>query len=382
MKILCAPDSFKESLTAVEAAKAMARGIAAALPDAIVDLCPIADGGEGTVEALVTATHGELRVTEVLGPLGKPVKARWGLLGKTKNNLSEPLTAVIEMAEAAGLALVPKDQRDPTGTTTFGVGELMRQAMACGAKRLILGLGGSSTTDGGAGMAQALGARFIDRTGETVTEPMTGGRLPMLERVDLATLDPRLAWTEVIAACDVINPLIGLNGASAIYGPQKGATASQVALLDEGLNYLSELMGKKNVRQRGAGAAGGLAWGLLTFAGATLQPGIEMVLDAVGFNDRIENCDLCLTGEGKLDGQSLSGKACMGVANRAADYDVPTVALVGCVGRNVSRALGEGLAGYRVIGEGLSISTAESMARAAELLEKATVRFLKTGKRS
>ena len=206
MKIICAPDSFKESISATDAAYAMQRGIKQVYPQAHVEICPIADGGEGTLQAMVDATGGSYRQCAVTGPLGETVTALWGLLGKQEN---EPLTAVIEMAQAAGLHLVPTDQRNPSRTTTYGVGQMIREALSAGAHRIIMAIGGSCTNDGGAGMAQALGVEFIDRTGEMITKPITGLMLPAVERIDKTHMDPRVEWTEMIAACDVNNPLTG-----------------------------------------------------------------------------------------------------------------------------------------------------------------------------
>ena len=355
MRIICAPDSFKESLTAREAAAAMARGIRKVAADADVDACPIADGGEGTVDALVAATGGELRQATVTGPLGDPVRAIWGMLG-------DGSTAVVEMAAAAGLALVPGDQRDPTRTTTYGVGELIRAALDSGANRVILGIGGSATTDGGCGAAQALGVRF-DRDEGAIAEPITGGMLG-----NIRAITPLPAPLPIDVACDVTNPLTGPDGAAHIYGPQKGATAEQVEQLDRHLAHLADLVGGDG-NFPGAGAAGGFGYGAVALLGGHIRRGIELVLDAVDFDRRVQGCDLCLTGEGRLDGQSLSGKATVGVAAAAKKHGVPVIALVGSVGSGVERAIDVGIDRWMVIGQGLS--TDESMRRAAELMEQA-----------
>ena len=378
MKIICAPDSFKESLSAAQAAQAMGRGIVSVAAQAQVDLCPIADGGEGTVDAMLSATGGEAKTTSVTGPLGQQVDAVWGLLGQSSD---EPLTAVIEMAAASGLALVPRPQRDATRTTTFGTGQLIAAALAAGAQRIIMGIGGSATNDGGCGMATALGAVFRDGNGQPVPMPgPTGGTLSDIASVDLDGIDKRISQTQIIVACDVTNPLTGANGAAHIYGPQKGASPQQVEQLDRGLAHLAQLireqLGKDIEEIPGAGAAGGLGGGLLAFLGARLQPGIELVLEAVGFDRRVQGCDLCLTGEGRLDGQSVSGKACLGVAAAARRAGVDTVALVGCVGPLVERTLDAGLKAYHVIGPNLPVE--QSMRRAAELLEGATAKLLQS----
>jgi len=371
MKIICAPDSFKESISAFDAACAMEKGIRQVCPDAHVEVCPIADGGEGTLQAMVQATSGMYRQCAVTGPLGKPVTAMWGLLGEQEN---QPLTAVIEMAQAAGLHLVPSELRDPSNTTTYGVGQLIREAFCAGAHRIVMGIGGSCTNDGGAGMAQALGVQFVDRTKSIITKPMTGLMLASVDMIDKTHLDPRIEWTQIIAACDVNNPLTGALGASVVYGPQKGASPAAVELLDEALVYFAELVGGDDAMQPGAGAAGGLGFGLLAFLDAKLQRGIDLVLDTIGFDQRAMGATLCLTGEGKLDGQSLSGKACLGVAKRANMQGIRTIALVGALGEGAARTLDAGLGAYHVIGPGLS--TKESMCQAEKLIEETTVKIL------
>lgn len=368
MKVICAPDSFKESISAADAAAAMARGVKRADPGALVDLCPVADGGDGTVSAMLAATGGRCCSSRVLGPLLEPVEAKWGMLGEFGGFGG----AVIEMAAASGMALVTPSRRDPMRSSTFGTGQLMMAALDEGALHLVLGIGGSASNDGGCGMALALGVRFYDDQNQPISaERLTGGSLVQIRRIDLSGRDPRIGRARIVVACDVSNPLTGPDGAAHVYGPQKGATPQQVEQLDEDLEHLAglwrEQLGLDLLKMPGAGAAGGLGGGLVAFGGASLRRGIEIVLEAVHFKARAASCDLCLTGEGRLDGQSLSGKAPLGVA--AACPAVPTVALVGSVGQEVQRCIDAGLAGYRVIGEGLS--TEESMRRAAELLEAA-----------
>jgi glycerate kinase len=317
MRILIAPDKFKESLSASAAAAAMARGATAACPGAQVDLCPVSDGGEGLVEALVQATGGTRRLSRVAGPLGEPVEAGWGVLG-------DGHTAVIEMAQASGLALVPPDRRDPRRTTTFGVGELIRFALDSGLNRFILGIGGSATNDGGTGMAQALGGVFPGTQGL-----MTGGQLQAIQAVDLSRIDPRIKEAAFTVACDVTNPLTGPRGASVVYGPQKGASPPVVAELDRGLGHLAGLLRGVDPAAPGAGAAGGLGFGAMAFLGARLLPGADLVLDAVGFDRRVAHSQLVITGEGRMDAQSLSGKLCVAAARRAARLGVPAIACVG-----------------------------------------------------
>jgi glycerate kinase len=381
MRVLIAPDSFKESLSAVEAAEAIARGLRAAGVDE-PDLCPVADGGEGTVEALVNATDGQYRQSTVHGPLGQTVTARWGLLGRSDG---QPLTAVIEMAEAAGLHLVPADQRDPTRTTTYGVGQLLIEALDAGARRIIMGIGGSATCDGGAGMAQAIGVRFARADGSPCVCGLAGGGLGEVARIDLTRRDSRLGGAELIIACDVTNPLTGPNGAAAVYGPQKGATPQQVSQLDANLAHLAgvyrtccALEGAAEHAlddMPGAGAAGGLGFGLVAFAGARLQRGIELVLDTVDFDERLNRANLVITGEGRLDGQSIRGKTCMGVAQRAARRSVPTVALVGSAADDAGVCLDHGLAAYHTL-VGDTVTSEQAIARAKALLEALAQRVI------
>lgn len=324
MRLLIAPDSFKETLTAAEAAEAIARGVRAALPDAELDLCPMADGGEGTVDAMVNATGGRMHTAEVRGPLGRPVTARWGTLGGRTTGR----TAVIEMAAAAGLALVPRDERDPMRATTFGVGQLIVAALDAGCDQIVLGIGGSATSDGGLGALQAIGVGLSDHAGRPIAPGAAGGDLLRLAGVDASKRDRRLDDVGLRIACDVTNPLFGPNGAAAVYAPQKGAMLEQVDQLDAGLRRLATLLGG-DPEAPGMGAAGGLGYGLIALCGGRLERGIELVMDAVDFDRRLERADLVITGEGKLDHQSSAGKTCLGIADRAAAHDKPTLALVG-----------------------------------------------------
>jgi glycerate kinase len=281
------------------------------------------------------------------------------------------------MAAASGLPLVPMDRRDPTKTTTFGTGELIAAALDAGVSRIILGVGGSATTDGGTGAAQALGYRFIDRQGRVISRHMTGGLLADVGGIDPARVDPRLKNVTIVVACDVTNPLTGPTGSAAVYGPQKGATEAQVKQLDDNLARLAQIikrdLGHDVCNAKGAGAAGGLGAGAMAFFNASLNPGIALVLDAVDFDRRIQSASGCLTGEGRIDGQSLSGKACLGVAHAALKRGVKTWALVGSAGPDAEKAIEAGLAGYMVIGEGLSKE--ESMRRAGELLERTAAKW-------
>ncbi len=315
-EVLCAPDSFKGTLSAPDVAAAMAAGAAEAVPAVTCDLCPIADGGEGSLRVMTAALGGAIRETTVTGPLGEPVRARFGVAGTT---------GVVELAEASGLGLVPPDRRDPTRTTTFGTGELVTEAAAAGCETVIVCIGGSATVDGGTGAAQALGARFIDRSGAIITRPLTGGALD-----DIAASEAVPGLPRIRVACDVTNPLCGPKGAAVVYGPQKGATPAQVRQLDAALRRLASLTDADPDRP-GSGAAGGAGFGLAAWCGATLEPGIDLILEVVGFRARCRRADLVLTGEGCLDDQSRQGKACVGVARVAAELNVPVVAIAGRV---------------------------------------------------
>lgn len=336
MKVLIAPDSFKGSLSAERVCTAIAQGLRRVWPDAEIDILPMADGGEGTVDALVAATSGDYRTVTVTGPLGEPVEATFGLLGDGR-------TAVIEMAAASGLPLVPSQQRNPLRTTTYGTGQLIVAALDAGVARLIVGIGGSATTDGGVGCAQALGIRFFDEQGSPHSDGLAGGDLTSIARIDTSSVHPRLADVEILVACDVNNPLCGANGAAAIYGPQKGATPKMVEQLDQGLAHLAARierdLGRSVGNLPGAGAAGGLGAGLVAFCGATLQPGVEIVMNQLRLAQRIAGCDLVITGEGQLDAQSVMGKTISGVGRLAHEANVPVVALVGSVGDGADAAL-------------------------------------------
>jgi glycerate 2-kinase len=324
MNVVIAPDSFKESLSAPEVAALIRDGFREIFPEATYHLVPLADGGEGTAAALVAATGGRLESVQVTGPLGLAVEARFGITG-------DGLTAIVEMAAASGLMLVPPGSRNPQVTTSRGTGELIRAALDTGARHLIVGIGGSATNDGGAGMLQALGVRLLNASGEEIGSG--GGGLAELARIDLSALDPRLAGCRIEAACDVDNPLTGPRGASAVFGPQKGATPEMVRQLDANLSHFAQLVRRDLHREMetvpGAGAAGGMGAALLAFLGATLKPGIEIVMEAVGLEQLIREADLVITGEGCLDSQSLSGKAPIGVTRLAGRYAKPVIAIAG-----------------------------------------------------
>jgi len=365
MKVLIAPDSFKESLSAVEVARAMADGVRDVLARADIDLCPMADGGEGTVEAMVAAAGGRYRSADVFGPLGEPLRARFGLL-------DDGATAVIEMAAAAGLALVPPDRRDPLRTTTFGVGGLVRAALDAGARRLIVGVGGSGTVDGGAGCAQALGVVFLQADGAPCVCGLGGGGLASIARIDPGDRDPRLGEAEVCVACDVTNPLTGPDGAAAVYGPQKGATAEMVEQLEAGLVNLAAVirrdLGVDVEHLPGAGAAGGLAAGLVAFAGARLRRGVGIVAEALNLTERVRGADLVVTGEGSFDAQSAAGKTVVGVAEVAAAAGVPVVCVPGQASQEAPHRHFAVVA--PLVGEGVGVD--EALAQPADLLRRRT----------
>ncbi|WOD65870.1 glycerate kinase (plasmid) [Niallia taxi] len=326
MKIVLAPDSFKESLSALQVAESIERGFKQVLPNAEYVKVPMADGGEGTVQSLVDATGGRIIKKTVTGPLGEAAEAFFGILGNEK-------TAVIEMAAASGLHLVPATKRNPLLTTTRGTGEMIAAALDYNVNHIIIGIGGSATNEGGAGMARALGTRFLNSDGQEIGEG--GGALSDLAAIDLSRLDSRLADVKIEVACDVDNPLIGPKGASAIYGPQKGATPVIVNQLDENLAHYAAIiekdLGVKIADVPGAGAAGGLGGGLLAFMQAKLSRGVDIVMEAAKLSDIIAGADLVITGEGKIDGQTIFGKTPIGVAKTAKKHGVPVIGIAGNV---------------------------------------------------
>jgi len=326
MKIVVAPDSFKGSLTAIEVSDAIEKGIREVFPEAEIIKIPMADGGDGTVQCLVNATGGKILEEKVIGPLGNEVWAFYGILGDRK-------TAIVEMAAASGLTLVPENKRDPLITTTYGTGQLIKAALNQGCRKMIIGIGGSATNDGGAGMVQALGTKLLDKDGEEIG--FGGGELKKIVKIDISCMDKRLSDIKVLAASDVNNPLCGPQGASRIYGPQKGATPEIIEELDESLAYFAELIKRdlhKDIKEiPGAGAAGGLGASLMAFLNAELRPGIEIMIEAVKLEQAIKDADLVITGEGKIDSQTIYGKAPIGVAKIAKKYNVPVVAVAAII---------------------------------------------------
>ena len=371
MKIVIAPQGFKAGISGLEAAEAIARGVAAVDPDAETVLAPVADGGDGTLNALVDATGGQVFTSTITGPLGQPLEARWGVMG-------DGSTAVIEMALASGLALVPQRRRNPRVTTTAGTGEILKEAMDRGYTRVIVGLGGSATNDGGAGMATALGARFLDSEGRPL--PPGGSALARLDRIETQGLHPALGQATIIAATDVTNPLCGSDGASAVFGPQKGANPEMVQELDAALANFARVVARDLHRdvseQPGAGAAGGLGAGLMAFAGATLQSGIDMVCEVLQFDALLQGADLVITGEGRADRSTIFNKAPAGVARHAQAHGVPTVLLAGSLGSGYEELYDHGLAAVVCIAD-RPMSFDVSLSRSAELLESAAERTLR-----
>ncbi|HHF4522409.1 TPA: glycerate kinase [Haemophilus influenzae] len=326
MKFVIAPDSFKESLTALEVATAIETGFKRVFPDADYVKLPMADGGEGTVQSLVDATQGKLIECEVTAPLGDKVKSFFGLSGDGK-------TAIIEMAAASGLHLVPPEKRNPLLTTSYGTGELIKLALDLGVESFILGIGGSATNDGGVGMLQALGMQCLDSQDKPIG--FGGAELANIVKIDVQQLDPRLQQVHIEVACDVNNPLYGECGASTIFGPQKGATSEMVKQLDAALSHFAEIAerdcGKQIRDQAGAGAAGGMGGGLLLLPSVQLKAGIQIVLDRLRLIDYVKDADVVITGEGRIDAQSIMGKTPIGVARTAKQFNKPVIAIAGCL---------------------------------------------------
>jgi glycerate kinase len=366
MKIVIAPDSFKESLSAPEVAAAIARGWQQVFPDAECLLRPMADGGEGTVDALLAAVGGERRECRVRGPMGAPVAAHWGWLGQA--------TAVIEMAAASGLHWVPREQRDARLASSFGTGELILQALDAGATRIILGLGGSATNDGGAGLLQALGVRFLDAAGRELAPG--GAALAALDQLDLSGLDARLLKAQIEVAADVDNPLCGPRGASAVFGPQKGATPAQVAELDAALGRYARIvaatLGEDHAQFPGVGAAGGLGFAARALLKASFRPGIELVAELSGLAEAVQGADLVITGEGRMDAQTLHGKTPVGVARVARTAGVPVIALAGSLGEGYQALYQAGIEAAFSLAPG-PISLEQAMRGAAAELEARAV---------
>lgn len=342
MKFVLAPDSFKESMTAKEVCTAMEKGILKVMPNAQITSVPMADGGEGTTDSLVDATKGQKYQVEVTGPLGQKVSAYYGILG-------DHHTAVIEMAQASGLSYVAKNDRKPATilrTSTYGTGELINAALARGVNKIIIGLGGSSTNDGGAGMAQALGVKFLDQKHYELKQKLAGGDLNQIASIDLSALNPRVKDSEFLLASDVTNPLTGPNGASAVFGPQKGADATTVKILDRNLTHYAQVIkqaiGKNVAEIHGSGAAGGLGAGLLAFTNASIHPGVQLIAQETQLETKIKDADYVFTGEGGTDFQTKFGKTPFGVAQIAKKYQIPVISLAGYLGQGIDQLYSEG----------------------------------------
>ncbi len=371
MKIIIAPQGFKGSMQAREAALAMERGVRAYDSQIETVVLPMADGGAGTVRALAAATKGRIIEEKVHGPLGEAISAGWGLSGDGQ-------TAFIEVAAASGLALVPPDRMNPLFTTSYGTGELILAALKAECKKMVIGLGDSATVDGGMGVGAALGIRFLDADGQPV--PPTGEGLAKLKHIDISGRNALLEKCRMLCACDVTNPLTGENGAAYVYGPQKGATPEMVKTLDDGLwnyaNVIADDLGWDIAEMPGAGAAGGLGAGLTALVGAALKPGADLICDTIGFDDYVKDADLVLTGEGRLDYQTAFGKAAAGIARRAKAFGKPVIAICGSLGKGYEEVYKLGIdKAVSIMPPNMSLE--EAMRRGEELLEKMTERAVR-----
>jgi len=363
MKIIISPQGFKGGISGLEAAKAIERGVLAAAPDTETVLLPVADGGDGTLHALVDATGGEIFISTVTGPINQQVEAQWGVMGDGR-------TAVIEMARASGLAMVPQRRRNPKTTTTLGTGQILKEAIERGFNRIIVGLGGSATNDAGAGMATALGAKFMDSEGNAL--PPGGAALARLDRIDTSGLIDCLSGVEIVGATDVTNPLCGPTGASEIFGPQKGASKEVVAELDSALANFARVvkrdLGVDVLDVPGAGAAGGLGAGLIAFVGGTLQSGIDMVCQVLEFDRHLEGADLVFTGEGRADKSTVFDKAPVGVARHAMAHGVPSILLAGSLGEGHEELYEHGVASILCISDG-AMTFQQALGRTGKMLQ-------------
>ena len=371
MKIIIAPDSFKGSLSAKEVADAIEKGIRRVFHDIEIIKIPMADGGEGTVQSLVDATSGRIVHLKVLDPLCREINSFYGILGDGK-------TAVIEMAAASGLTLLKEEERNPMVTTTFGTGQLIKHALDMGCRNIILGIGGSATNDGGAGMATALGVRFLNEKGKEIG--FGGGELGKLQSIDKAGIDKRIGLCKISVACDVSNPLTGLEGASYVFGPQKGADKIMIGILDENLKKYGQLLeqdfGVSLLNVPGTGAAGGLGAGVLAFLNANLRRGVEIVIETTGLEGKLNGADLVITGEGMIDHQTIYGKTPYGVAKLAAKYQIPVVAIAGGIGNNVEILYNNGFNSIFSIAD-RPMTLQEAMDRGQVLLQNTAERIMR-----
>lgn len=369
--IVLAPDSFKESMTAKEVCEAMERGIRKANSQIKCIHVPMADGGEGTMQSLVDATGGRVYSKEVVGPLGNNVVAEYGILGNGE-------IGVIEMASASGIHLVDSEKRNPLITTTFGTGQLIKACLDKGVKKLLIGIGGSATNDGGAGFIQALGGRLLDENEDDLS--YGGGALAKLHTIDLSNLDERLKYVSVEVACDVNNPLCGKEGASYVFGPQKGATREMIEILDQNLSHYAEVikeqLGKDVISKAGAGAAGGLGAGLMAFLDVKLKSGIEMVIEYANLEEKVRDADMVWTGEGSIDFQTQYGKTPLGVAMIAKKYNKPVIALAGRVGNDIDVLYDKGIDAIFGIMRGVT-SIEEALVKGPENVEKTSENIIR-----
>ena len=372
LTFVLAPDSFKESMSAAQASQVMQRGIQNVIPDAHIIHVPMADGGEGTVDALISSLKGQSIACDVTGPLSEQrIQTYWGMVDAGQ-------TAVIEMAKANGIHLLAAEKRNPMLTTTYGTGEMIKRALDLGVKKIIVGLGGSVTNDAGAGMAQALGVRFLNHAGESIQ--VCGGSLELVKSMDLSELDPRLADTEILIASDVNNPLCGPSGASYIFGPQKGAMPEMVKQLDQNFGYFADVVagqfGRDYRHVAGAGAAGGLGFGLMAFTAASIRSGVELMIEQVQLNEKIAQADYVLTGEGKIDSQTSLGKTPFGVAQLARQFNKPVIAFAGLIGEGIEDLFESGFS--QIIGINPPDCPLEEALKNAEMnLEKAVAEIVK-----
>jgi len=371
VKIVIAPQAFKGSLSALNVANAVQKGVRRIFPDAQILTCPVADGGDGTLETLVESSGGKIIETNVADPTGKPIVAQWGAMGDGN-------TAVIEMARTSGLALLTLEERDPLNATTYGLGEIIVSALNKGFRKFIVGIGGSATNDAGAGMAQALGIRLMDREGRNLV--FGGAALQNLSVIDTSSIDQRVLESNFQIACDVNNPLTGPEGASAVYGPQKGATEENVRQLDSALGVFAEVtkrdLGKDISNLEGAGAAGGLGAGMIAFVEGHLRAGVDIVLDTVNLAEKLESADLVITGEGSIDFQTVYNKAPIGVARMAKARGIPTIGISGMLGKNYQIVHNHGIDAALSIANG-PISLEESLQNAPSLISEAVEESLR-----
>ena len=366
MKIIIAPDSFKGSVSAIEVAQSMQRAVLSVNPSAQIAIMPVADGGEGTIDAIASCVPAAIHEIEVCGPMGEKANAKYAVL-------TESETAVIEMAQASGLPMVPRHERNPLLATTYGTGQLMKDALNRGCKRMIIGIGGSATNDGGVGVLMALGASFRDAEGKELK--FGGGALAELAEIDMSEFDSRIFDVDITVACDVTNPLTGENGASYVYGPQKGANPNMVKQLDEALAHFARMsaeeIGEDYSTYPGTGAAGGLGFALIAYCKAKFAAGIDIVLNVTGFEKELEDADLVLTGEGRIDGQSVQGKVLYGIGTRAKEKQVPVIAIGGAVREDSEALLDHGITAMFSIANG-PMSLEYAMENGSDLIYQIT----------